>query len=91
MTPFDVRCAFCGAEQRQPCRTVGNLPKIAPHMQRIRLAGDVSDGDAGRDAYARSVMRWFFRDYTDDMLARARKDGSIDATAPWVRRALAEA
>ena len=86
MTPFDVHCYFCGAEQRQPCRTVGNLPKVEPHMQRLKLAGGVSESQ--RDAYTRSVMLWFFRYCTDDMLARARKDGSINDRKPWVRRAL---
>lgn len=86
--PITVVCHFCGAAVGAPCRSVGKLPIVEPHMQRVRLAGDAESGP-GRDAYARAVVTAVFGDCTPELLERAKKDRSIDARKPWVRRALA--
>lgn len=88
--PIEFACFFCGVVAGAPCLSVGKLPIVEPHMQRLRLAGDVNaDGtDPRRDSYARSVVTLIFGRCDAKLLERARKERSIDARKPWVQRAL---
>lgn len=89
--PIEFQCFFCGAAIGTPCLSVGNRPVVEPHMQRLKLATEHARGDAttdARDAYARSAVTLIFGRCDEELLARARKDRSIDTRKPWVRRLL---
>jgi hypothetical protein len=87
--PIEVRCGFCGADTSAPCLSVGKLPIVEPHMQRIKLANFVSaEFPAATAAYAISAVLFIFGHCDDELLARARKERSIDVRKPWVQRIL---